>query len=104
MGCFISKPDDASAIIRRRPASIGEVAVFVPGLRVPESLELAPPLLDSLPRRLTERLAASRDRVAVMATGRRCRSLGHAGASARSMGDPHQLILCRPWKSTCQLS
>ncbi|KAM0863168.1 hypothetical protein ACQ4PT_044784 [Festuca glaucescens] len=67
MGCFNSKPDDASAI-RRRPASIGEVAVFVPGLRVPEPLELPPPLLtDSLPRRLTERLAALRGRIAAMA-------------------------------------
>uniref|UniRef100_A0A453Q672 Uncharacterized protein n=1 Tax=Aegilops tauschii subsp. strangulata TaxID=200361 RepID=A0A453Q672_AEGTS len=67
MGCFSSKPDDASVLIRRRPASIGEVAVFVPGLRVPEPLELPPPLADSLPRRLTERLAASRDRIANMA-------------------------------------
>ncbi|XP_047086970.1 uncharacterized protein LOC124698524 isoform X2 [Lolium rigidum] len=67
MGCFSSKPDDASAI-RRRPASIGEVAVFVPGLRVPEPLELPPPpLTDSLPRRLTERLALSRGRIAAMA-------------------------------------
>ncbi|XP_051179311.1 uncharacterized protein [Lolium perenne] len=67
MGCFSSKPDDASAI-RRRPASIGEVAVFVPGLRVPEPLELPPPpLTDSLPRRLTERLASSRGRIAAMA-------------------------------------
>jgi hypothetical protein len=67
MGCFSSKPDDAIAI-RRRPASIGEVAVFVPGLRVPEPLELPPPpLADCLPRRLIERLAASRDRIAAMA-------------------------------------
>uniref|UniRef100_A0ACD5TBR6 Uncharacterized protein n=1 Tax=Avena sativa TaxID=4498 RepID=A0ACD5TBR6_AVESA len=67
MGCFSSKPDDASAI-RRRPASIGEVAVFVPGLRVPEPLELPPPpLADCLPRRLTERLAVSRTRIASMA-------------------------------------
>lgn len=67
MGCFSSKPDDASTLIRRRPASIGEVAVFVPGLRVPEPLELPQPLADSLPRRLTERLASSRDRIANMA-------------------------------------
>lgn len=67
MGCFSSKPDDASAI-RRRPASIGEVAVFVPGLRIPEPLELPPPpLTDSLPRRLTERLASLRGRIAAMA-------------------------------------
>ena len=66
MGCFSSKldEDDASAV-RRRPASIGEVAVFVPGLRVPEPLELPPPPLAGglFPRRLV----ASRGRIAAMA-------------------------------------
>ncbi|KAL5212272.1 hypothetical protein ABZP36_023119 [Zizania latifolia] len=68
MGCFNSKPNDAGAI-RRRPGSIGEVAVFVPGLRVPESSEELPlqPLGEGLPRRLAERLAALRTRIIVMA-------------------------------------
>ncbi|OQU86003.1 hypothetical protein SORBI_3004G354200 [Sorghum bicolor] len=66
MGCFNSKPSDAGAI-RRRPGNIGEVAVFIPGLRVPESLELSQPLSDGHPRRLTERLAALRSRIVVMA-------------------------------------
>jgi len=66
MGCFNSKPNDAVAI-RRRPGNIGEVAVFIPGLRVPESLELSQPLSDGLPRRLAERLAALRSRIVVMA-------------------------------------
>ncbi|XP_006649195.1 uncharacterized protein LOC102704126 [Oryza brachyantha] len=65
MGCFSSKPNDAGAI-RRRPGSIGEVAVFVPGLRVPEISEELP-LGDGLPRRLTERLAALRNRIVAMA-------------------------------------
>ncbi|KAL6912303.1 hypothetical protein ACP4OV_001108 [Aristida adscensionis] len=67
MGCFSSKPNDASAI-RRRPASIGEVAVFIPGLRVPENLELPQTLGDGLPKRLIERLVALRNRIVVMAT------------------------------------
>uniref|UniRef100_A0A0E0CTF0 BRO1 domain-containing protein n=1 Tax=Oryza meridionalis TaxID=40149 RepID=A0A0E0CTF0_9ORYZ len=68
MGCFNSKPNDAGAI-RRRPGSIGEVAVFVPGLRVPKSSDELPlqPLGDGLPRRLTERLAVLRNRIIVMA-------------------------------------
>ncbi|XP_066328873.1 uncharacterized protein [Miscanthus floridulus] len=66
MGCFNSKPNDAGAI-RRRPGNIGEVAVFIPGLRVPESLELSQPLGDGHSRRLTERLAALRSRIVVMA-------------------------------------
>jgi hypothetical protein len=66
MGCFNSKPNDAGAI-RRRPGNIGEVAVFIPGLRVPESLELSQPLSDGLPRRLTERVSALRSRIVVMA-------------------------------------
>lgn len=65
MGCFNSKPNDAGAI-RRRPGSIGEVAVFIPGLRVPETLELPQPPGDGLPRRLTERLAGMRSRIEVM--------------------------------------
>lgn len=65
MGCLNSKPNDAGAI-RRRPGNIGEVAVFIPGLRVPESLELSQPLSDGLPRRLAERLAALRSRIVVM--------------------------------------
>lgn len=39
----------------------------MPGLRVPESLELPQPLGDGLPKRLTERLAALRTRIVVMA-------------------------------------
>ena len=41
----------------------------MPGLRVPESSEELPlqPLGDGLPRRLTERLAALRNRIIVMA-------------------------------------
>ncbi|XP_066323082.1 uncharacterized protein [Miscanthus floridulus] len=66
MGCFNSKPNDAGAI-RRRPGNIGEVVVFIPGLRVPESLELSQPLGDGHLRRLTERLAALRSRIVVMA-------------------------------------
>ncbi|KAF0934568.1 hypothetical protein E2562_025659 [Oryza meyeriana var. granulata] len=68
MGCFSSKANDAGAV-RRRPGSIGEVAVFVPGLRLPERSEELPlqPLGDGLPRRLTERLATSRTRIIAMA-------------------------------------
>ncbi|KAK3155724.1 hypothetical protein QOZ80_2BG0206770 [Eleusine coracana subsp. coracana] len=65
MGCFNSKPNDAGAT-RRRPGSIGEVAVFIPGLRVPETLELPQPPGDGLPRRLTERLVGMRSRIEAM--------------------------------------
>jgi hypothetical protein len=66
MGCFNSKPNDASAI-RRRPGGIGEVAVFIPGLRVPENFELPQPVSDDHPRSLIERLAVLRGRIEVMA-------------------------------------
>lgn len=52
---------------RRQPENVGEIAVFVPGLRIPKPLDFAEPLGDELSRSLVERLSALRTRVVVMA-------------------------------------
>ncbi|CAL9084725.1 unnamed protein product [Musa textilis] len=66
MGCLSSRPKDAAGN-RRRPGNLGEVAVFVPGLRVPKDVDFFQTLGDRLPRSLVERLSALRTRIVVMA-------------------------------------
>lgn len=66
MGCFASTPKDGGGD-RRTPGNVGEVAVFVPGLRIPKPVEFSLPLADRLPKTLVERLYALRTRIVVMA-------------------------------------
>lgn len=66
MGCLVSTPRDAGGV-RRRPGSVGELAVFVPGLRIPRSVDFSQPLGNSLPKNLVERLSSMRTRIVVMA-------------------------------------
>ncbi|XP_073102420.1 uncharacterized protein [Elaeis guineensis] len=66
MGCLASKPTDAGGN-RRWPRTAGVVAVFVPGLRIPKSVDLSCSLGNSLSRSLVEHLSALRTRIVVMA-------------------------------------
>ncbi|KAI3796849.1 hypothetical protein L1987_39535 [Smallanthus sonchifolius] len=66
MGCFVSTPKDSGGK-RRRPGNIGEVAVFVPGLRIPKPVDFSESLDDHLCKSLVERLSALRTRIVVMA-------------------------------------
>ncbi|KAL8245917.1 hypothetical protein R6Q59_007133 [Mikania micrantha] len=66
MGCFVSTPKDSGGK-RRRPGNIGEVAVFVPGLRIPKPVDFSESLNDHLCKSLVERLTALRTRIVVMA-------------------------------------
>ncbi|XP_038971372.1 uncharacterized protein LOC103724052 isoform X2 [Phoenix dactylifera] len=66
MGCLASTPRGAGGN-RRRSGTAVEVAVFVPGLRIPKSVDLSQPLANSLSRNLVERLSALRTRIVVMA-------------------------------------
>lgn len=67
MGCLVSTPKDSGGN-RRRPANIGEVSVFVPGLRIPTPVDFSQSLGDQLPKTLVERLSALRTRIVVMAS------------------------------------
>ncbi|XP_057480241.1 uncharacterized protein LOC130767414 [Actinidia eriantha] len=66
MGCLVSTPNDSGGN-RRRPANIGEVSVFVPGLRIPNPVDFSQSLGDHLSKPLVERLSALRTRIVVMA-------------------------------------
>lgn len=66
MGCFASTSKH-SGENRRRPGNIGEVTVFVPGLRIPKPVDFSQSLGDHLSKNLVERLSALRTRVVVMA-------------------------------------
>lgn len=52
---------------RRRPGSIGEVSVYIPGLRIPKPVDFSQSLGDHLSKTLVERLSALRTRIVVMA-------------------------------------
>ncbi|CAN1266670.1 hypothetical protein LINPERPRIM_LOCUS12633 [Linum perenne] len=66
MGCIASTPKD-SGLNRRKPASIGEVSVYVPGFRIPKPADFSQALNDCLSKSLVERLSALRTRIVVMA-------------------------------------
>ncbi|KAG6404269.1 hypothetical protein SASPL_136515 [Salvia splendens] len=66
MGCFLSTQKDTGGN-RRRPANIGDVFVFVPGLRIPKHANFSEALGDHLSKSLVERLSALRTRIVVMA-------------------------------------
>ncbi|KAL6634810.1 hypothetical protein ACP70R_027481 [Stipagrostis hirtigluma subsp. patula] len=67
MGCGASKWNDPGGR-QRRPASVDEVVVFLPGLRVPRSIDFSQSLGDHLDKSIVERLSALRARVVAMAT------------------------------------
>ncbi|KAK1326615.1 hypothetical protein QJS10_CPA01g00041 [Acorus calamus] len=67
MGCIVSTPIDGGGN-RRMPGNIGEVAVFVPGLRIPKSVDFSFPLAYSVSKSLVERLSVLRTRIVVMAS------------------------------------
>ncbi|EPS64363.1 hypothetical protein M569_10418, partial [Genlisea aurea] len=65
MGCFASTAKDAGGN-RRVPANIGDVFVYVPGLRVPKPVDFPLSLDDYLSKGLVERLSGLRTRVIAM--------------------------------------
>ncbi|KAM7267319.1 hypothetical protein ACFE04_009485 [Oxalis oulophora] len=94
MGCLVSTPKDSGGN-RRRPANIGEVSVFVPGLRIPKPVDFSQSLGDQLSNSLVERLSALRTRIVVMAgqeaptITRTRRKTQHGGST---LADLHQAL------------
>ncbi|XP_015882897.1 uncharacterized protein LOC107418711 isoform X2 [Ziziphus jujuba] len=66
MGCLVSTPKDSGGN-RRRPGNIGDVSVYVPGLRIPKPVDFSQSLGDHLSKSLVEHLSALRTRIVVMA-------------------------------------
>ncbi|KAL3820399.1 hypothetical protein ACJIZ3_006304 [Penstemon smallii] len=65
MGCFVSTPKDGGGN-RRRPSNIGEVSVYVPGLRIPKAVDFSLSLGYHLSKSLVERLLALWTRIVFM--------------------------------------
>lgn len=65
MGCFASTPKEAGGN-RRRPSNIGEVSVFVPGLRIPKPVDFSQCLGDHVLKSVVDRLSALRTQIVVM--------------------------------------
>ncbi|CAN6463339.1 unnamed protein product [Victoria cruziana] len=65
MGCLVSTPSDSEGD-RRRPSNVGEIVVFVPGLRVPKSSKFSP-LSERLSSDLIQRLSALQSRIVLLA-------------------------------------
>ncbi|XP_048226650.1 uncharacterized protein LOC8262211 isoform X3 [Ricinus communis] len=66
MGCIVSTPKESGGN-RRKPGSIGEVFVYIPGFRIPKAVDFSVSLGDHLSKNLVERLSALRTRIVVMA-------------------------------------
>ena len=62
----MSTPQDSGGN-RRRPGSIGDVSVYVPGFRIPKPVDFSVSLGDHLPKNLVKSLSALRTRIVVMA-------------------------------------
>lgn len=96
MGCLISTPKDSGGN-RRRPGNIGELSVYVPGLRIPKPVDFLQSLGGHLSKTLVERLAALRTRIVVMAgqegptitRTRRKTATQHGGST---LADLHQAL------------
>ncbi|CAN1354660.1 hypothetical protein LINPERPRIM_LOCUS43481, partial [Linum perenne] len=95
MGCIVSTPKDSGGN-RRRPASIGELTVYVPGFRIPKPVDFSLALGDHLSKNLVEQLSALRTRIVVMAgqeaptvTRTRRRATQHGGST---LADLHQAL------------
>ncbi|KAI3831219.1 hypothetical protein MKX03_034005 [Papaver bracteatum] len=67
MGCSLSTSQDVDQN-RRIPKNIGELAVFVPALRIPKPVNFSQSLGDNLSKSLIERLSGLRTRVVVLAS------------------------------------
>ncbi|EES05482.1 hypothetical protein BDA96_04G241200 [Sorghum bicolor] len=94
MGCGASKWSDPGVVRQRGLSSVGEVVVFLPGLRVPRTIHFSQQLgADDLDKSAVERLTALRARVVAMATQessaalkpRRKAAARHGGSSTANL-------------------
>ena len=65
MGCLLSRNVGEN---RRKTRNVGEIVVFVPGLRIPKAMDFSGQLGDGFSRSLVDRLSALRTRIVVMTT------------------------------------
>lgn len=68
MGCIISTSIDEGGT-KKKPGQGGEMFVFVPGLRIPKSIDFGKSLQGYLSAKMVEHLSALRTRIVAMAAG-----------------------------------
>ena len=68
MGCIISTSKDEGGT-KKKPGQGGEMFVFVPGLRIPKSIDFDKSLQGYLSAKMVEQLSTLRIRIVSMATG-----------------------------------
>ncbi|CAM8934068.1 unnamed protein product [Rhodiola kirilowii] len=66
MGCFVSKAQNSGGN-RKRPVNIGEIIVFVPGLRIPKPVDFSAAFAGQLSKSMVERLTSLRSRIVSLA-------------------------------------
>eukprot|EP01018_Ginkgo_biloba_P022322 Gb_02550 [translate_table: standard] len=109
MGCLISTSRDD-----RNTKKPGEVVVFVPGLRIPKTIDFGRSLHGYLPTSMVERLSALRTRIVVMAAGegltaskpRRKKATQHGGSTLADLQqalEDYLPVLLGLTKDGCQL-
>ncbi|KAL9392268.1 hypothetical protein Peur_016188 [Populus x canadensis] len=96
MGCLVSTPQDSGGN-RRKPGSIGDVSVYVPGFRIPKPVDFSLSLGDHLPKNLVKSLSALRTRIVVMAgqeapTVSRTRRKSATQHGGSTLADLHQAL------------
>lgn len=65
MGCFVSKSQESGGN-RKRPVNIGEVVVFVPGLRIPKPVDFSSAFSGQLSKAMIDRLTSLRSHIVAM--------------------------------------
>uniref|UniRef100_A0A0D6R8E4 BRO1 domain-containing protein n=1 Tax=Araucaria cunninghamii TaxID=56994 RepID=A0A0D6R8E4_ARACU len=66
MGCIVSTSQDGSPARRKKTGNVSEVVAFVPGLRIPKSIDLGESLHGYSSASIVERLSALRTRISIM--------------------------------------
>jgi hypothetical protein len=90
MGCLVSTPSDAGGQ-RRRPGSIGELVVYIPGFRIPKNIDLSQTVGGSLPKNLIDCISALRTQIVVMAAQESPVASKSRRRTATRNGEPSQL-------------
>lgn len=89
----MSTPEDNGGM-RRMPRDIGEVSVYVPGLRIPKPVDFSPPLGSNLSWNLVQLLTTLRTRIAVLAGEGVPTAKRSTGKNATQHGLPCNTLPC----------
>ncbi|KAJ3680314.1 hypothetical protein LUZ60_016592 [Juncus effusus] len=92
MGCLVSTQRDSGGQ-RRTPGSIGEVVVYIPGIRIPKTIDFTQSIHENLPKNGIDTISNLRTRIVLMAAqespvaskSRRRTATRHGGSSSADL-------------------